>query len=84
MPPPVFALLDGGHFDDLPTQLARKWVFARSLFLGQGDRDVERFGPWLIAIVKPAVVGIVLGVVGDLPAIVFWSCPTGETEICGG
>ena len=83
MPPPVFAIVDGGHFDDLPSALSDAGLLARSLFLGHGERDVERHGPWLLPIRRADDVATVLGMVGDLPAAVFWSCPAGDVALYG-
>ncbi len=83
LPGPVFAVLDGGHFDDLPAALAGVGLGARSLFLGDGGRDEQRFGPWLLAVQRPEDVAAVLALVGDLPAVVFWSCAEGEVALYG-
>ena len=83
MPPPAFAVVDGGHFDNLPSALSDAGLLARSLFLGHGARDVEQHGPWLVPVHHDPDVGTVLGVVGDLPAVVFWSCPEGEVALYG-
>ena len=86
MPPPVFAIVDGGHFDDLPSDLSAAGLMARSLFLGHGARDVERHGPWFVTMRDTGDtgdVGAVLGIVGELPAAVFWSCPDGDVALYG-
>ncbi len=54
---------------------------ARSLFLGETSRDVQRFGPWLISIKSPAETGKVLNLVGENPAVVFWSCRSGSAAL---
>ena len=78
MPSPVFAVVDGGHFDDLPGALSGAGLLARSLFLGQGDRTIERHGPWFVPVCNERDVGAVLGIVGDRPA----TCRC--MAICGG
>ena len=80
---PVFAVVDGGHFADLPALLAGAGLAARSLFLGHGEREAERSGPWLVPVAGEADAARVLGLVGDLPAVVFWSCPAGDVELYG-
>lgn len=83
MPGPVFAIIDGGHFDDVRADLTAVGLSARSLFLGHGERDVERHGPWLVPVKRPEDVGTVLALVGDLPAVVFWSCAEGDVALYG-
>ena len=81
MPPSVFAVVDGGHLDDVASVLGGSGVLARSLFLGEASRDVQRFGPWLVPIAGAADVATVLSIVGDLPAVVFWSCAGGHDAL---
>ena len=74
MPQPVFAVLDGGLFDNLPVMLAATGLTARSLFLGHGEQAAERYGPWLVNMPWPADVVTTPDLVQGLPAAVFWSC----------
>ena len=83
MPQPVFAIVDGGHFDELPGALAEAGLQARSLFLGNGERDVERHGPWFVTLRGERDLGAVLGIVGERPALVFWSCLDGDVALYG-
>jgi len=78
---PAFVVIDGGHFDDLPQALRDAGLKARSLFLGQGGRDLERHGPWLLPLASPADTDAVLALTGTSPAAVFWSCQDGETAL---
>ncbi len=88
---PVFAVVDGGHFDDLPGLLSGAGLAARSLFLGHGERESERFGPWFVPLAggsggpgdAAADTVRVLGLVGDVPAVVFWSCAAGDVALYG-
>ena len=78
----AFAVIDGGHFDDLPTAFKRERLFARSLFLDKGDREVQTFGPWLVKLdQEPEATNKVFAIVGDKPAAVFWSCDAGEAVL---
>ena len=43
-----FAVVDGGHFPDLPAEFSRERLFARSLFLYSADTEVQAAGPWLV------------------------------------
>jgi Domain of unknown function (DUF4123) len=81
MPGPVFAALDGGQFDDLPAELDDAKLKGRSLFLGVGDAETQKAGPWLADADSEAVLERLLAVIGDKPAAVFWSCPAGETAL---
>ena len=81
MPEPRFGVLDGGHFDNLPGLLAAAGLAARSLFLGQGERDAERHGPWLLPLLDDGHTDAVLALVGEHPAAVFWSCAPGEVAL---
>lgn len=77
--PTGFAVLDGGHYDDLPGLLRREGLFARSLFLDHADVEVERAGPWLVGLAQEEhAPETVFALVGHRPAAVFWSCGGGE------
>ena len=78
MPPTLVAVLDGGHFDDLPATLADADLSARSLFLAEAGRDVQRHGPWFLPITRPERLETVLTLVADRPATVLWSCNQSE------
>ena len=77
MPTPVFAVVDGGHFDDAAAALEAAGLGARSLFLGDATRDVQRHGPWLVPLAGAATADV-LRVTAGKPAPVFWSCSAGE------
>ena len=77
---PVFAVLDGAHWADLPAELARLHVTARSLFLGAG-REAEQAGPWLAELQGPDMTDALVGLVWDRPAAVFWCCPAGDQAL---
>lgn len=83
MPPPVFAVIDGGQFDDFPGMLMPAFgLLSRSLFLGEGSQSSQQFGPWLVSIQQSEDIATVLDIVGDLPALVFWSNPaSGEAGL---
>ena len=81
MPEPVFAVVDGGHFDDVTAVLGAAGLASRSLFLGEAGREAELAGPWLVPIAREGDAVKVLGVVGELPAVVFWSCAQGDAAL---
>ena len=77
-----FAVLDGGHFDDLPDHFRRARLFARSLFLDGGGPQAQAAGPWLADLGQfPGAADVVHGMVGDRPALVAWCCPQGDAVL---
>ena len=83
MAQPVFAAMDGAHFDDLPATLAQHGLRGRSLFLGDGAPEVEAAGPFLLPVAGEDEARAVLAVAGEVPCLVLWSCPAGETALWG-
>ena len=65
---PCFAVLDGGQFDDAAGSLRALGLGARSLFLGEGSRDLQRHGPWLTVLAAAGDVGQVLAMCDGRPA----------------
>ncbi|MBY4607772.1 DUF4123 domain-containing protein [Rhizobium sp. 9T] len=78
---PVFAVLDGAHFDDLQNDLLERSVPARSLFLPGGDPQWRREGPWLVALINQQICDHIIDLAFEKPCAVFWSCPAGETAL---
>ena len=74
---PVFAVVDGGHFEDISAGLSGIGLLSRSLFLGDAAHDVQRYGPWMAAVAGEHVDRL-MALIGELPAVVFWSCSGGE------
>ena len=81
LPGPLFAVMDGALFDDLPGELLRAGITARSLFLDHADKDVERAGPWFVALSTDAVRDHVVGLAAARPCAVFWECPDGADRM---
>lgn len=81
MPRPLFAVLDGGLFDDLPGDLTRKNIACRSLFLDHADKDIELAGPWLVALADEEALNHVTDLALVKPCAVFWSCPGGDMTL---
>lgn len=81
MPRPLFAVLDGGLFDDLPGELTRKNIACRSLFLDHADKDIELAGPWLVALADEEALTHVTDLALAQPCAVFWSCPDGDIAL---
>ena len=78
---PLFAVMDGALFDDLPGDLMRAGITCRSLFLDHADRDVERAGAWFMALSSDEVRDHVVGLAAKRPCAVFWECPAGADKM---
>ncbi|MEP7455228.1 DUF4123 domain-containing protein [Phyllobacterium sp. SB3] len=81
LPRPLFAVLDGGHFDDLEDELADVGISSRSLFLKGGNEDIRREGPWLVALNNRRAYDQIEELALAKPCAVFWSCPEGEQAL---
>lgn len=89
---PVFAVLDGAQFDDLPMELMEAALTARGLYRDRGpdgSLEYERTMPRMVALDGPVLGGEanlqgreatldrLLDVAENRPAVVFWECPDG-------
>ncbi|SDP37478.1 DUF4123 domain-containing protein [Phyllobacterium sp. OV277] len=81
LPRPLFAVLDGGHFDDLEDELADVGITSRSLFLRGGEEAMRRDGPLLVALNDRKTREHIEELVLEKPCAVFWSCPEGEQAL---
>jgi hypothetical protein len=91
--PPVFAVLDGAQFDDLPRQLLLGGFVSRPLYLDRGDNNPGQVitAPHMVWLderlekatgrAPDAVIPALLDLVGDRPAAVFWQCPEGAEAL---
>jgi hypothetical protein len=77
-PRPLFAVLDGALFDDLPGDLEKAGFSSRSLFLDHADIEFERAGPWLLALDDERALDHAHALATAQPCAVFWSCAEGE------
>jgi hypothetical protein len=78
MPEPAFAVVDGGHFANLPKAFANAGLTSRSLFIAHPDPEVLRAGPYLVSLDNSRTRDRLLAVIDDKPAAVFWCCPDGQ------
>lgn len=78
MATPLFAVLDGGQFDDLEDELERKGIAGRPLFLREGDPNLWRNGPWMISLESTENRAYAEKQAIEKPCVVFWACPQGE------
>ena len=87
---PVFAVLDGAQFDDLPTDLMMGGFISQCLYLDRGDNDPEQVitAPQLVwldeTLADPdkgrapeEVIDVLSKLVAGKPAAVFWQCEGG-------
>ncbi|MGJ8604799.1 MAG: DUF4123 domain-containing protein [Marivita sp.] len=90
---PLFALLDGAQFDNLPTLLLQKGFRSRSLYLDRGDNDPQRVitAPHLVVLTEQnemapnrdhaGTVTALFDLLSGRPAAVFWQCDAGEDAL---
>ncbi len=81
MPKPIFAVVDGGRYGDLPRQLDHMGLSGRSLFLEHADVEVERAGGWLVPVDGKEDLYCLYSLSGEMDSMVFWSCPSGEDAL---
>lgn len=89
---PVFAVLDGAQFDNLPDALLDGDFVHKPLYLdrGDGNRDQTITAPQLVWLDRdmdsapghedapaPDILDRLFDLIGDKPAAVFWECPAG-------
>jgi hypothetical protein len=77
---PLFAVIDGGLFADLPNALNAASIPAQSLFRTGGEPDFQRAGPWLVNASDEPVRQHVEKLDEEKPCVVFWSC-TNEQDL---
>jgi Domain of unknown function (DUF4123) len=79
---PLFAVVDGARFADLPETLKLLGLSARSLFLDHADQEIEAASGWLLPLGGQADLIRLLEVCdADCSALVLWTCPFGETAL---
>lgn len=78
---PVYAVLDGAQFENLPEALTGAGILARSLYLDRGDNHPERLitAPHVIGPLEGATLDAVLRMLeaAHPAAAVFWECGDG-------
>lgn len=78
---PVFAVIDGAQFDDLPTQLQHANLPCEPLFLDGVNTANRASGPHLVALPDMPAKDRVAEVLGDRPAAVFWVWPNAQEAL---
>ena len=77
MPGRTFAVLDGGHFDNVQPDLVRLGLEFRPLFTGGPELGALIRGPHLIAIGNGRQLDDIIALAAGQPALVFWAWPDG-------
>ena len=91
---PIFAVLDGAQFDDLPMDLMMGEFVSRCLYLDRGDNDPEQVitAPHMVWLderledeengrAPQEVVDALAELVDGKPAVVFWQCSEGADAL---
>lgn len=91
---PIFAVLDGAQFDDLPMDLMMGGFVSRCLYLDRGDNDPEQVitAPHMVWLderleneeegrAPEEVVEALAELVDGKPAVVFWQCSDGADAL---
>lgn len=74
---PIYALMDGAKFQDLPALLAKCDIQPRSLFIPPQDAATLRSGPWFAALDARQTKNLFI-IEGIADAAVFWRGDIGE------
>lgn len=79
---PLFAVIDGAHYDDLPRLLDHLEMDHRSLFLDHADAEIEKVSGWLVPILGRQDLEKLLSASDkDCSSLVLWACPFGEDAL---
>ena len=90
---PVFAVLDGAQFDNLPEALFEGDFISKSLYLDRGDNNSEQVitAPHMVTLDERSekitgrsyedTVEALLKLIDNKPAAVFWQCPEGKEKL---
>lgn len=80
-PRSLYAVVDGGFYDDLPWLLRTEHLFFRPLYLEAADPDGLASGPCLVNLEDPRHLTPLLDLLGDTPSAAFWSWPKNEDSL---
>ncbi|MDB6183266.1 DUF4123 domain-containing protein [Paracoccus fistulariae] len=90
---PVFAVLDGAQFDNLPQELMLGDFVSRPLYLDRGDNNPEQIitAPHMVWLDERAekitgrapqeTIPALMTLIANRPAAVFWQCPAGAEAL---
>lgn len=90
---PVFAVLDGAQFDNLPQALLLGDFVSRPLYLDRGDNNPEQIitAPHMVWLderpekstgrAPQETIPVLMALIAGRPAAVFWQCPDGAEAL---
>ena len=79
---PLFAVVDGARYGNLPDLLKIQGLTGRSLFLDHADAEIEAASGWLVPLSDEADLKKLLEVSDEgCGSLVLWFCPLGETAL---
>ena len=79
---PLFAVVDGARYGNLPRLLDMQGLTGRSLFLDHADAEIEAASGWLVPLGGEADLARLLEVSDETcSSLVLWFCPLGETAL---
>ncbi|MBC9248290.1 hypothetical protein H4P12_16595 [Paracoccus sp. 11-3] len=90
---PVFAVLDGAQFDNLPQELMMGDFVSRPLYLDRGDNNPEQIitAPHMVWLDErpekitgrqpQETIPALMTLIANRPAAVFWQCPAGAEAL---
>ncbi len=81
LPAERFAVVDGAHFDNLPKELDIWQLEHKALYLEKLGETPSTAGPYLVTLPDWEAANRVLSLVGELPAVVFWSWGDGQPSL---
>jgi hypothetical protein len=77
MPGDVYAVIDGGRFDDIDQALAKAGLAGRALYLEGADPATRAAAGYLVALLEQSDLRAVVELAGGREALVLWSWPAG-------
>lgn len=81
LPGPVFAVIDGAQFADVPASLAEAGLSSEPLFLEGVHPSARTNGPHLAALLYASDIDLLFSVLQNRSACVFWSWPDGQAAL---
>ncbi len=80
---PLFAVLDGAQFENLPQTLLFAGIEARCLYLDRGDNHPERLvtAPYMVDLAQVGGVDRLLSIVSSPRQLALWQCPAGHDAL---
>jgi hypothetical protein len=77
LPPELFAVVDGGKFDDIAAALASAGLSGKALYLEGADPDTRAAAGFLVALLTAKALEAVIALARPREVLVLWSWPKG-------